>query len=650
MRGSDLQSPRVSVRVHDCPSCGATLKFHSSVAVFAVCEFCRSMVVLRDAKIESMGAMAELPPDLSPLQIGTRGVWNGEGFELVGRLRLEWESGSWSEWCAMFGGNRIGWIAEAQGYYMVTSEVAPDRDVPREAEAYKAGAMLRLDNRLWQIMDVKTARCIAAEGELPFVSPPGNARTSIDLMGEREGFATIELSSDGIAAFTGDYATFDSLQLSNLRPVPGWNAEGEADRNKTITLRCPNCGAPVNLRAAGQTMAIVCGSCGSVIDTANPQATLIQQASDTIRKLNLVLPIGTRGTFRATEYEVIGFARRNDPWASWDEYLLFNPWQGFRWLVTFRGHWSFVAPLLERPRGDQEKRLRDSRRFSLFGKGETETTAVLGEFYWKVQRGEKAMLADYVRPPYILSMEQYPGLAEVTCSIGEYVEHREVQAAFEIDKLASPAGIYLNQPNPHAAKWNSVKWKALLAVGLYLFIQFAFLSKGAKHSVFNGSFQFDRLAPGKVLTSERFKLDGGSAPVWIEAKAPVDNNWMGFDVDLVNTKTNQTYSADFGVEQYSGYDEGYWKEGSQDSETSLPSVPAGEYLLNIEATGDPKINQMPFNVQVKRGGLFWSNFWLGLVLLLIYPGWVHYRRQLFEVGRWSESDYSPYASSDKDND
>ena len=51
----------VSQRLYDCPQCGAPVKFLSSIAVFAVCEHCRSMVVARDAKVETMGVMAELP-------------------------------------------------------------------------------------------------------------------------------------------------------------------------------------------------------------------------------------------------------------------------------------------------------------------------------------------------------------------------------------------------------------------------------------------------------------------------------------------------------------------------------------------------------------------------------------------------------------
>ena len=62
------------MRTYDCPQCSGTVPFQSSVTVSATCPYCRSIVVRRDANVETMGLQAELPPDLSPLQVGTREI------------------------------------------------------------------------------------------------------------------------------------------------------------------------------------------------------------------------------------------------------------------------------------------------------------------------------------------------------------------------------------------------------------------------------------------------------------------------------------------------------------------------------------------------------------------------------------------------
>jgi len=64
---------------YDCPNCGGVVTFQSSIAVFAVCPYCRSMVVRHDVNAEAIGQMAQLPPDLSPLQIGAHGEMDGQG-------------------------------------------------------------------------------------------------------------------------------------------------------------------------------------------------------------------------------------------------------------------------------------------------------------------------------------------------------------------------------------------------------------------------------------------------------------------------------------------------------------------------------------------------------------------------------------------
>ncbi|MEA3208323.1 MAG: hypothetical protein QOE70_1380 [Chthoniobacter sp.] len=636
----------MSIRTYDCPQCGAPVKFQSSIAVFVVCEHCRSMVVRRDANVESMGTMAELPPDLSPLQIGTRGEWQGSAFELVGRVRVEWEEGSWTEWCALFPNDKTGWVAEAQGFFMVSFETS-EPALPSAPGELEPGASLRVAGRPWTVVDVKRATCLAGEGELPFVAPPGQQRLGADLTGADGAFATIEFY-DGEAPrlYVGSYAEFEELRFANLRPVPGWTADTEQIRYQTSALNCPSCGAAVKLRAAGQSMAAVCGSCGSIIDIANPQWQVVQKGDEKARKLNGLLPIGVRGQLQDVDWEVIGLVRRADKYSSWQEYLLFNPWRGFRWLVTYKGHWSWVQRVPDI--GDLSgQRIRlDGRDFRLFAKGEARVKDVLGEFYWKVKRGEVAELEDYIRPPEVLSKETYPGLKEFTWSLGEYLEHTAVAGAFGIKEMPVPAGPYLNEPNPFANKTGPVWGRALLFIAILFVIQLIFAAGTGERPIFDGDYVFTRAEPPAVVTTPHFQVDGRQGPVRLAVTAGVDNQWIGFDFDLVNAQTNETFPAQLEVSYYHGYDDGEWSEGGQTNSVSVPAVPAGEYFLNVETDADPALQQLTWHLAVTRGGLFWSNFLIGVCVLLAYPIYLSIRRHGFERQRWSESDFSPYGSSD----
>ena len=115
---------------------------------------------------------------------------------------------------------------------------------------------------------------------------------------------------------------------------------------------CPSCGGPLVLRAEGVSDTLVCGNCGAVLDARDPRHQVLAR----YRAKLLVkpkIPIGTRGTLRGETVEVIGFQRRAVRYAgviySWDEYLAWNPYRGFRWLVESDGHWSLLRTIQDQP-------------------------------------------------------------------------------------------------------------------------------------------------------------------------------------------------------------------------------------------------------------------------------------------------------------
>lgn len=616
------------------------------------------MVLVRGASVERLGEMAALPPDQSPLQCGSRGVWNGTPFELIGRIRVEWTGGSWTEWWAEFADGQSGWIAETQGFFAVSFPRESREPLPA-AEDLPAEGMVQLAGKFHTIIDVKSVTCLAGEGALPFAAPPGITRQSVDFMAEDGAFATLDyFPGSPPELFTGTYATFASLQFSNLRPVPGWDGEVAQTRHATTALNCPGCGAPVVLRASGLTMAAVCGSCGGVIDTANPNAQLIQEADKKVRAIRPLIEIGRRGQFFGAEYEVIGMLARFDGYSKWSEYLLFNPWQGFRWLVTYNGHWSFIERLLEIPKtGIRKASLRDGRKFGHFASANTQVVAVLGEFFWKVERGEKSELNDFIAPPFILSAERYPGLQEVTWSLGEYVDPASVASAFGLPKPTEPVGIYLNQPNPHFERWRSLRGLAAKLAITALLVQILFALWSGEHPVTNWRHVFQRPAPpeasapseasplsdpARTIVTPEFQLTGRTQPVTVALQAPVQNNWLGVSYALVNADTNQTFPGALTAEYYSGMDGGEaWSDGADTASVKIPAVPPGRYFLRLDADADQNVAAMPFSVQVRRGGLFVSNFVFVLAIICAYPAWVFIRRLRFESSRWAQSDHAP---------
>lgn len=209
------------MKTYACPSCGAAIPFRSNVAVYAVCPYCRTMVVRHDIDVQSIGTMAALPEDMSPFQIGTEGIYKGIHFGIVGRMRLSWEDGAWNEWFIISDDGRRGWLAEAQGAYAVSYEQPPDADALSTFSPI-LGATLNLDGQRFEITDIKEATCVGSEGELPFTAPQGRKTTSIDLTGADKAFASIEIEDGQKRLYIGSYIDWPSLQCKNYRTFDGW--------------------------------------------------------------------------------------------------------------------------------------------------------------------------------------------------------------------------------------------------------------------------------------------------------------------------------------------------------------------------------------------------------------------------------------------
>jgi hypothetical protein len=607
-----------------CPSCGGPVLFQSSVTVFAVCGYCRGMIVRDGENFKDLGKVAKLPPDYSCLQLGTQGRFKDRSFTLLGRVRLNWGDGAWTEWFASFADGRAGWLAQAQGLYMVSFEIELGQ-APHESEL-APGRDVDLKGILYKVADIKRSVCEGSEGELPFVAAPGERRTTVDLKGPGRDFASLEYAGATVKCYAGSFATFRELEFKQLRAVPGWNGEPppQSDENATA-LSCPKCGSTVAIRFPGQTVSATCNSCASIIDVANPQLKTVAEAVHVFQRQPL-LPIGARGVYRDVEYEVSGCLRRKDSANDeWSEYLLYNPFHGYAWLTTYQGHWNFVTPVLENLVESDAQVKYEGRKFRVFSRGTATIIYVIGEFYWRIRVGEITQVADFVSPPYLLSKESYPDLEETTWSHGEYVSKDSIELAFGLaTPLRKPFGPYLNQPNPWTEKLRSQRglW-AKFAAALLLIELISLVARGPS-SLVRGEARPSQ--DGKTAVSEEFDVSSSPAqsldillkPPKTKANPPA----IPAEVDgvLVNVQSGEriTFRSDL----------------------PISGVSPGRYALWLTYAGEPVAAPVPFEIKKSSGEKIWSNFWIALIALSFGPIWSLLQISNFEQQRWLASGFA----------
>jgi Domain of unknown function (DUF4178) len=650
-----------------CPACGAPIQFKIGSSIVRICDYCNSVVARGDRKLEDLGKVADLVETGSPLQVGLRGVYRGVPFELTGRAQLGHAAGGvWDEWYAAFQDGRWGWLAEAQGrFYLTFPGTIPQQSLIEPFDLLELGEpvpSLPLNTPLI-VAEKGTARTLGAKGEIPYKVVPGEQYEYADLSGQHGEFATLDYSEQPPLIFIGR-----ELHLAELGfPPDVVPPEREARRVAATQLNCPQCAGPLELRAPDKTERVTCPNCGSLLDVNQGKLQFLQALDPRVKP---IIPLGSMGEFNGTRFMLIGFMVRSVEFEGvryyWEEYLLYNPQVGFRWLVRSDDNWNFVetVPPAAVTFSGNRAVIYEGKRFKLYQDTAARVEHVYGEFYWKVMTGEVVRAADYIAPPLMLSMEatytvQAPPpdaqakskkkpkavkSGEINWSLGTFLKPQEVEKAFGITGLPRPSKIAPNQPYPHKKIYKY--WGLLMLATIVMAIVIAATTRPQK--VFEQTFNLDpikNLDDSQVKFTDPFELQGHKNIV-VTAAASVDNSWVEIQGDLINQATDESQPFTLPVEYYYGVEDGEsWSEGSRAPNVHLSALPAGIYILGFEARWEKFQQPMAVTIRVEQGVFNGGYIVLVLFFLSLFPIVMLIYHWRFEARRWEDSDYSPFQSS-----
>lgn len=409
------------------------------------------------------------------------------------------------------------------------------------------------------------------------------------------------------------------------------------------SLTCPGCGASLTVRSMGRAVTIVCSHCHSILDAKSPQLSILQSFAVAAGEEVPLIPLGSRGKWRGTVYEAIGFQRRDTAVEgvtySWREYVLFNPYKGFRYLTEYNGHWNDASVTTALPEVESGSAKYLGKRYKHFQTCMASTIFVLGEFPWQVSVNDAVEVTDYIAPPYVLSSETTG--AETTWTLGEYVNGAEIWKSFGLPGAApKPIGVYENQPSALRASAGRI-WSTFAGLCAVLFVIFTLNQMFARREqVFREAYRFSPSSAEASFVTPDFELKGRVSSVEIETGADVSNQWIYLNYALIDEDTGQAYDFGREVSYYSGVDsDGHWSEGSPRDQVILPAIPPGRYYLRIEPESDPKFGVIFYTVTVTRDVPPLAMYLAALGALLLPAVLISWRTYNFEQLRWAESDH-----------
>jgi hypothetical protein len=403
-------------------------------------------------------------------------------------------------------------------------------------------------------------------------------------------------------------------------------------------ITCPNCGGTVELRGFAHTRTAVCIQCLSVIDASSRELQILARFDEKMRA-RPVLPLGTRGKFGDALYEVIGFQVRTT-WSdgmaySWHEYLLFNPYAGFRYLTLYNGHWNFVRALAGVPsyttQSGRKAAVSGGVTYRHYQHATATTTFVMGEFPWAVQAGEQVEFDDFIAPPRVLSREVSTG--EINWSGGEYISGADVWKAFGL--AGDPPrvdGISSNQPSPYPQKlrhlWSDFLILGLVWLGVLLLFNFVstgrqFLSEHVQMSPVEGA-----AAPATFTSA--FDVKEAENGLTVEVKAN-DSDAPALQAAFVDRSSSRTIPLAL-IEQ--GPKSSGWRDRYRSG-----TLPPGSWSVRLEPEAQELKLSGSYEIKVRREAKGAGWIWFALIFLLIPPVVTTLKASSFESQRWSESDY-----------
>lgn len=409
-------------------------------------------------------------------------------------------------------------------------------------------------------------------------------------------------------------------------------------------INCTACGATLDVLGGHRVKSLTCSYCGSIMDSHDGYK-LLERYRHNPERPYAPITIGMQSTLKGVPFTVIGMIKyvshQSGPgWEEsydWISFQLYSPTHGYSWLTWNKGHYLFSYRTRDMPHPVLPDRLvqKSSVRigdqtFKMFEGYVATVTYIEGAFTWIAKRGERVRVVEAIDPPWMFSYER--GDNELEYSRGEYMDAETVHAAFGLEAPDRPDGIHPAQPFrppsilPALAKVGPI-FAGVAFIGILAVV---ILGDGREIVRYDAG---ERNGPQVVP----FTVGNADRLLQLELRAPVNNNWVYYDVTVSDAASDEPIlSLGKEISYYTGRDsDGNWTEGSQRAKALFKVPAAGDYEIEItpaEAGGrvPPLTARLYEQVLVKRYVV--ALLILSIIASLALP----FARHRFEKRRWDD--------------
>jgi ribosomal protein S27E len=444
------------------------------------------------------------------------------------------------------------------------------------------------------------------------------------------------------------------------------------DPGTLTALNCLSCGAPIQIHTFGALSQVACQHCGSILGPDEAGRLAILEKVARARRAN-TLPLYARGHLLGDLWEVVGVMVRSTKSGGetyqWEEFLLFNPLRGFRYLVhnLWDHAWTFATPADAMATVDGGRNLWDARHgtyagpgqrimvyrgqeYTFFQRSTATVTYVEGEFPWEVRVGDLAHIDDYATPPNGLSVEfsqtDEDDGQELNLTELRYLDFDEVARAFGLT-VPSVTGVPMLAPNPHRpySKGYTIAFMGLFFSWIAVTIGYAAIASGkilasatvtATPAPTVVEYPDLEIGKGSGVTTVKVELSRPLPVVdWVSANVvliPVSGDSPSYTIPVASASDfeGEPGEALLGNVRSGTYHVVVTLESGKGDEP-LPGVPTPSVVPNAS-------NSSPVVLTIRHQIFLFRYMLLGLFIVLLGPIIHLAARSSWETRRWENAD------------
>ncbi|MDJ1495643.1 DUF4178 domain-containing protein [Cytophagaceae bacterium DM2B3-1] len=187
----------------NCPSCGAMLELKYRHSKMVVCKYCGQTSYLNVGSIFTVGSPIVLADYGSILSVGKSGKIRNKPFEVVGRLRFDYEDGFWDEWLLIMENEDEIWLQEDEGEFVLFRK--KNLSDPPQYTSLVIGSITTIDTDNVFLTEKNKAVINGGEGELPFQVVAGEKADYVDgIVVGKKLIASFEYMPEGVVYNVGE--------------------------------------------------------------------------------------------------------------------------------------------------------------------------------------------------------------------------------------------------------------------------------------------------------------------------------------------------------------------------------------------------------------------------------------------------------------